>query len=462
MSDGKVPQCIGAAEDQEDLDEFEVTLDALFAASPGFASRVTLALCLSNASDAVETLSLGFAIPKFDGSFGDMRLPAAAVFVGMLAGGCAAGALAEGLGHQRLLVKMLYLEALSALATTAATGPWQLALRRFSSGIAIGAAVPPIFALAEELIHPRQRRHRSLSLIASSFISGSVLVSLLAWPLSVGWTWQAFYATTGVVPLFNAWLVSRWVPESPTFLQHQGRRAELLAELQRVLPTGPTGPHRPSLCFRVVQEANDGVIRAIEERSMSGRLQLLRPMDVVLRLAAICFSIAFAWYGLSTWLLQLFQEVGLKHRYITAIAYALSGVPGCVLAILLRCMEPPKLLAFWLLLTALSCLSISLIKRPSGDDSGPRPFFAAFCVCLFNSVATAVFNVLTTVWGAPFSASLRPFALGTLSVCMRLGSIVAQFVDGALVHGHISEMALVPAVLLGMSAVACWGIILPK
>jgi len=28
---------------------------------------------------------------------------------------------------------------------------------------------------------------------------------------------------------------------------------------------------------------------------------------------------------------------------------------------------------------------------------------------------------------------------------MRLGSIVAQFVDGALVHGHISEMALVPA-----------------
>lgn len=37
----------------------------------------------------------------------------------------------------------------------------------------------------------------------------------------------------------------------------QGRRAELLAELQRVLPagpTGPTGPHRPSLCFRVVQE----------------------------------------------------------------------------------------------------------------------------------------------------------------------------------------------------------------
>jgi hypothetical protein len=34
----------------------------------------------------------------------------------------------------------------------------------------------------------------------------------------------------------------------------QGRRAELLAELQRVLPAGPTGPHRPSLCFRVVQE----------------------------------------------------------------------------------------------------------------------------------------------------------------------------------------------------------------
>lgn len=28
---------------------------------------------------------------------------------------------------------------------------------------------------------------------------------------------------------------------------------------------------------------------------------------------------------------------------------------------------------------------------------------------------------------------------------MRLGSIVAQFVDAALIHGHITEMALLPA-----------------
>ena len=39
----------------------------------------------------VETLSLGFALPLFDASFGDVRLPAAAVFLGMLTGGCAAG-----------------------------------------------------------------------------------------------------------------------------------------------------------------------------------------------------------------------------------------------------------------------------------------------------------------------------------------------------------------------------------
>ncbi len=39
---------------------------------------------------------------------------------------------------------------------------------------------------------------RGLSLIASSFITGSVLVSVLAWPLSMGWTWRAFYAATGV------------------------------------------------------------------------------------------------------------------------------------------------------------------------------------------------------------------------------------------------------------------------
>jgi len=30
-------------------------------------------------------------------------------------------------------------------------------------------------------------------------------------------------------------------------------------------------------------------------------------------------------YGLSTWLLKLFEEVGLKHQYLAAILYALSG-----------------------------------------------------------------------------------------------------------------------------------------
>lgn len=39
----------------------------------------------------METLSLGFALPLFDANFGDLRLVAAAVFLGMLTGGCAAG-----------------------------------------------------------------------------------------------------------------------------------------------------------------------------------------------------------------------------------------------------------------------------------------------------------------------------------------------------------------------------------
>ena len=136
-----------------------MTLESLLSRAPGFSGRVTCALCLSNASDAVETLSLSFALPflRFEGLEG----AAAAVFVGMLLGGALAGALSQRLGHQRLLVRMLYLEALSALLTAAVWNGYQLALCRLTSGFAVGAAVPPIFALAEELIHPRKERRRS-------------------------------------------------------------------------------------------------------------------------------------------------------------------------------------------------------------------------------------------------------------------------------------------------------------
>ena len=41
---------------------------------------------------------------------------------------------------------------------------------------------------------------------------------------------------------------------------------------------------------------------------------------------------------------------------------------------------------------------------------------------------------------------------------MRVGSILAQFVDAALIEGHAVEMALLPAALLSISAAASWGI----
>ena len=66
---------------------------------------------------------------------------------------------------------------------------------------------------------------------------------------------------------------------------------------------------------------------------------------------------------------------------------------------------------------------------------------------LFCSWSLAYFQY--SFWRGPSSSILGDSAglMGEemLQVCMRLGSIVAQFVDGALVHGHISEMALVPA-----------------
>ncbi|CAE8688256.1 unnamed protein product, partial [Polarella glacialis] len=55
-------------------------------------------------------------------------------------------------------------------------------------------------------------------------------------------------------------------------------------------------------------------------------------------------------------------------------------------------------------------------------------------VCVFNSISTAVFNVLTTVWASPFPAQLQPFAIGFMSVWMRIGSIIAELIDAALIR----------------------------
>ena len=97
------------------------------------------------------------------------------------------------------------------------------------------------------------------------------------------------------------------------------------------------------------------------------------------------------------------EDVGVHDVYVAAIAFALSGVPGCLAcAVLVRWIRPHRLLAGALATCAASCVAIAaIVPDVHGAQRVPMsPLLAAATVCMFNSVSTGVFNILITTWAA--------------------------------------------------------------
>jgi len=433
--------------------------DAMASASDEFTTKVASLLCLANACDAMETMSFGFVVPQLGDDFVGLETIAAAVFIGMLLGGVVSGHIANEVGKQALLVGMLRLETVAGVCgAMVSTGP-SFAFWRGLSGFAIGAAVPPLFNLAEELLEPEGRRHRWLTLVAASFIVGSAIDAVLAWVLIglLGLSWRIFYIAASLVPLINAQLISRCVPEAPSFLLAHGRRVQLQEELRKF----KSKAQEPSadLAFRL--RCHEATVSFTLSALLSGPWR-----GSLGKLSIICCNLAFAWYGLSTWLLLIFRDVGVENEYVAALAFALSGVPGVLICLwLIKHVQAYKLLAFFLLLNGFCCVALSAIAASSpapnqtaapNDTEHPlerSPVLAAFVVCLFNSVSTAVFNVLVTLWATPYPPDLQALAVGFQSSWMRIGSIAAQLVDGKLVRAHqTGRMALLSAMMLMLAS----------
>jgi VNT family MFS transporter (synaptic vesicle glycoprotein 2) len=452
---------------------------ALALSADGFAAKVGVALCVANACDAMETLSAGYMLPQLRVVFPEhTHYITTAVYVGMLIGSVSAGYAGKLIGPQRLLVTALALEALSAFVGATSNSGLVFAAWRLVAGVAVGISVPPLFGLAEELLEPEQRRHRWLNLVATTFITGTISAAFMAY-LSFdvfGVSWRGFYALTGIVPLVGAVLVHLCVPESPDHLATNGRTGELTSLLGQLDPSDDitqddVTPLMHGSGAAVVPETAASTwpfSRTSKEKTANSSAALCSAPLVFpfVRLMLAAFGVSFAWYGMGTWLLVLFDAVGVENVYLAGIMFAISGIPGCFCRhLLIGVASPRRLYAGALAASSLCCLALYAILRDEGGEikaQDVHPVLAAFFVCLFNSVSTSVFNVQVTVWASPFPTQVQKEAIGWQSAFMRVASIIAQVVDGELLKAKApATMTLVNAGVLAVSALACVGLWIP-
>ena len=179
------------------------------------------ALCMVNAAEAVEVLSAGYILSQVTNDPHQQSAVASAVFLGMLVGGVVSGVASDHLGRVVVLRLATSLAALATVSVAFSPNLPMLLAARWLSGLGVGAATPPLFAIVPDMTPSRWTGLAVVS-IACFWMVGSLYTAAVALailhdvPTASDWQpdwgsdapWRRFALACAVVPLAATVLVT--------------------------------------------------------------------------------------------------------------------------------------------------------------------------------------------------------------------------------------------------------------
>lgn len=432
---------------------------------------IMLSLGVANSSDASEILCLSYILS--DKNFEEQILQgrsggvlAAAVFFGMLMGGLFIGTLGDWFGRKPMLLVGLGCNIVAGILSALAPTVGILSLLRCIAGVGIGATVPPLFTLATELAPPSQRG-LCVTICASFWMVGSIYVALAAMFLMeyAGLSWRVFAIACAIPSAAGALLVHKLVPESPRFLalgqrytealhvtnllsQEMTYRGPLLTleEMEKCFPMSQHQHQRPSQQLLLVTRQTVFAITwtAMAEFFISAK-KLYRPQlrTTTWPLQMVWFSLSFGSYGLMTWINTLFVQVHLQNVYFNALLFAASNLPGnIVTAIWMDKVGRSSMLVGSVLAAAASLLGFAWCANTLNATG------IVLSACSFQCFTIAAWNVIDTLSSELFPTAVRSTGMGVCAASGRIGAMIAQFVNGALVGKPVRLLLVASSTLM--------------
>jgi len=394
-------------------------------------------------ADAMQVLSIGFSAPSIARTFG-IPLPQALetgtfFFIGMLIGAFAFGRLADRIGRRPVLLAAVVVDACCGVASAFAPGfGWLLALRLLT-GIGVGGTLPVDYTMMAEFL-PSDRRGRWLVLLESFWAVGTILLAVLAL-VAVRWgtdAWRVIFFATGLPALVGV-VLRLFIPESPMYLNRNGKPEQARAVLERVARANGREMAIPPL------QAETPVKTSLFALFSAG----LRRRSAALFVAWMLISIAY--YGVFVYLpVKLGAEgFGFMRGQEFLIVLAAVQLPGFALSAygVERWGRKPTLVGF-LLLSAAGCMIYS---------------FGSSTAVVVGSTLLMSFALLGT-WGALYAftpevypTGLRASGMGLAGAVGRFGGLFAPaFVAPVMAtHFALSLAMLASFLVIGALAVLC-------
>ncbi|SDN79895.1 MFS transporter [Ensifer sp. YR511] len=407
-----------------------------------FQKRLFIIFGLVWAADAMQVLAIGFSAPSIAKSFG-ITVPQALqtgtlFFFGMLIGAFVFGRLADRIGRRPVLFIAIILDAICGVASAFAPDLQWLLVARFLTGLGVGGTLPVDYAMMAEFL-PSDRRGRWLVLLEGFWAIGTVALALLALVAGTqgGEAWRTIFFVTGLPALIGV-LLRFYVPESPLYLNQQGRSDQARQVLQRVASANGTKVEIPPLMPQKPQKKSIGAL-------FSGDL---RRRTIFLMLAWMLISVSY--YGVFVYLpVKLAADgFGFVRGQVFLVILAIAQLPGYALAAygVEKWGRKPTLIGF-LLLSAIGTLAYGL---------GQTAEIVVAATLLLSFALLGTWGAIYAFTPEIYPTTLRASGMGMAGSVARFGGLLAPSIVAPLMTSNFGLALGVISGLLVVAAFSVW------
>jgi MFS transporter, putative metabolite:H+ symporter len=364
-------------------------------------------------------------------------------FVGMTIGAVVAGFLGDRYGRRFTYQFNLVVFGLASFAAAAApTMDWLIAAR-FVMGLGLGAEIVVGYSTMTEFVPPASRG-RWMAFMAFLVVAGFPATSIISTLIIPSFGWRPMFVIAGVGALI-VWYLRKNLPESPRWLETNGRAEEAEALMQAIereafggapLPPPAPAPPTPAFTFASLFTA------ALLPRLVVGCVVLITINTLI--------------FGFVNWLPTFFgqQGIGITRSLTYTMVLASGSLIGCAIGAWSadRFGRKPTIIGASLLSIVAGAVYPYMVQ--------PEPLLAVgFVLIVGIYVLTAVlYGVYTTEL---FPTEVRLRANGLCNMLGRGATVISPFIVLALfkaygLHGVLGLM--IGLLILQIVVVAVWGI----
>jgi MFS transporter, putative metabolite:H+ symporter len=395
--------------------------------------------------DVMKPATIGFVLPGMRQEYGitasTASLLALFAMIGTTVGSILWGLLADRLGRRGsiMLASLIFIS--TGICGTMPAFKWNLFMC-FFMGASAGGLLPIVFALLAEMTPARHRGWLSVLLGGLGSAGGYLAASGAAAGLEPHFGWRILWLLnlpTGLLVI----LLSRFIPESPRFLLHEGRVDEAQHNLAR-------------FGIKLVPASADSPREAVNHATKFK--QLFRKPYVALTLTVCFYGVAWGLvnWGFLTWLPSILRDYlhldGRVANRLLAKA-ALFAVPGSILvAGLYGFWSSRRTMVLFAVGTAMVLAGFAVLK-PDSDPALFSLLTAALLVGLSGMIAMLL----------PYSAELYPTKLratggGVTASSSKVGGVVGPSAVAFILMAFpgLAVPALSLAAPLVLAAVILW------